>query len=85
MDTLMEAKVFFFISSVGFIILGVMVAIFLVYLIRFMKISTRLMERIEKDVDSLSDGAKDMLLDMRESMAFRFLFGKRKRRKAESK
>lgn len=38
------------------------------------------MERVEKDVDSVGDTTKEMLEDMRDSMVFNFLFGKKKRK-----
>ena len=74
-----QSEVFFFISSIGFITLWILVAIFLVYLIRIMHTFTRIMEKVEKDIDKISETTRDMFLDMRESTVFRFLFGKKRR------
>ena len=79
MDTLMQSQVFFFISSIGFVLLWALLAMFLFYLIRFMASSSRIMEKLEKDVDGISDATHDMLDEIRDSMVFRFLFGKKKK------
>jgi hypothetical protein len=78
MNTLTHSDTFFIISSFGFVTLWILVAIFLVYLIRIMHLFSRIMEKIEKDVDKISETTKDMFLDMRESAVFKFLFGKKK-------
>src|SRR3989338_2065234 len=77
MDTYEQTQIFFFISSVGFIILGILSAIFLIYLIRTMNTFSRIMDKMEKNLDEISDEAKDLIEDVRESMIFRFLFGKK--------
>ncbi len=79
MSTLIQSQVFFFISSVGFVILWILVAIFLVYLIRIIHTFTRIMKQIEKNIDEIGDTTKDMLSDLRESAVFRFVFGKKRR------
>ena len=82
MDTITQSETFFLISSVGFVVLGIIVAIFLVYLIRAMHIFSRIIKKIEKDIDKINDTTKDILLDMHESTLFQFVFGtKRKNRK----
>ena len=65
MSTLIQSQVFFFISSVGFVILWILVAIFLVYLIRIIHTFTRIMKQIEKNIDEIGDTTKDMLSDLR--------------------
>lgn len=80
MDTLLQSQVFFFISSVGFITLWIMVGIFLFYLIRATNTFSRILEQVEKDVDSMGDTTKEMLEDMRDSAIFNFMFGKKRRK-----
>ena len=79
MDTLLQSQVFFFISSIGFVVLWILVAIFLFYLIRTTKILSKIMERVEKDIDNVGDITKEMLEDIRDSTIFNFLFRKKKR------
>jgi uncharacterized protein YoxC len=77
----MQSQIFFFISSLGFIILGVLVAIILIYIMRALDLFSNILEKVEKDIDSMGDTTKEMLEDMRDSSVFRFLFGGKKRRK----
>jgi uncharacterized protein YoxC len=81
MTTIMQSQIFFFISSLGFIILGVLVAIILIYIMRALDLFSNILEKVEKDIDSMGDTTKEMLEDMRDSSVFRFLFGGKKRRK----
>lgn len=77
MDAILQSQAFFFISSVGFVFLWALVAVFLVYLIRATSAFSRIMEKIEKDVDEIGDTTKEMVEDMKDSMIFRFLFRKK--------
>ena len=84
MTTIMQSQIFFFISSVGFIILGLLAVIFLIYLIRMINAFSRILELVESDVDSIGDTTKEMLEDVRDSNVFRFLFrSKRKHKKTK--
>jgi hypothetical protein len=76
----MQSQIFFFISSIGFIILGVLAAIILIYILREVNLFSKILKRAEKDIDSIGDTTKEMLEDMRDSNVFRFLFRSKKRR-----
>ena len=82
MNNVVNSEIFFFISSVGFVLLWVLTAIFLVYLIRATNTLGRIMEKAEKDIEQVGDTTKEMLEDIRESTIFSFLF-KKKRRKSK--
>lgn len=79
MNALLQSQVFFFISSVGFVILGIFVAVFLFYLIRATNTFSRILEQIEEDIDSVGDTTKEMLEDVRDSAVFGFLFRKKRK------
>ena len=81
MNATEQSQIFFLVSSFGFIILGFLVAILLVYFIRATSAFSRIMEKIEGDIDIIGDTTKEMIEDMRDSIIFRFLFKKKKRRK----
>ena len=81
MNATEQSQIFFLVSSFGFIILGFLVAILLVYFIRATSAFSRIMEKIEGDIDKIGDTTKEMIEDMRDSIIFRFLFKKKKRRK----
>lgn len=79
MDTLMQSQVFFFISSVGFVTLWILVAIFIFYLIRATVTFSKIMERVEKDIDHIGDTTKEMLDEVKHSFIFNFLFKKKRK------
>jgi hypothetical protein len=79
MNTSTSSGVFFIISSFGFVILWILAVIFFVYLIHAMRIFSRILKQIEKNIDSIGDTTKDMIMDIRESTVFKFLFKKKRR------
>lgn len=79
MNTLLQSEVFFFISSIGFVTLWILVAIFLFYLIRATRVLSKIIEKVEKDVDSIGDTTKEMIEDVRDSVVFNFLFRKKRK------
>lgn len=79
MDTLLKADIFFFISSVGFLTLWILTIVFLFYLIRVTKTFSRIMNKIEKDIDNIGDTTKEMLEEVRDSTIFNFLFKRKKK------
>lgn len=79
MDSLLQSQVFFFISSVGFVVLWILAAIFLFYLIRTTKTLSKIMNKVEKDVESVGDTTKEILEDIRNSAIFNFFFRKKKK------
>ena len=79
MDAIMQMQVFFFISSIGFIILWTLTAIFLFYLIRATDTFSRIMGKIEKDVNNIGEKKKEMLEEVKDSIVFNFLFRKKKK------
>ena len=74
-----QTQIFFFISSIGFVFLWILVAIFLFYLIRATHTFSRILEQIEKDINKIGDTTKEMVEDMKDSMIFNFLFKKKKK------
>ena len=79
MSTLLQSQVFFFISSVGFVLLWVLSAILIFYIIRVTKTFSRIMDKVESNINNLGDTTKEMLGDLRDSAIFSFIFRKKKR------
>lgn len=79
MSTIAQSEVFFVISSVGFVMLWILVAVFLVYLIRIMHTLSGIMDKIDKGIDNIDDTIKETILDIKDSAVFRFIFGKKRR------
>lgn len=81
MDTSQQPQIFFFISSISFIFLWIFVAVFLFYLIRATSAFSRVMEKIEKDIDEIGDVTKETLEEVKDSMIFNFLFRKKRKKR----
>jgi hypothetical protein len=79
MDTILQSQVFFFISSVGFVLLWAMVAIFLYYIIRVARAFSRIMDMIEGHINTVGDVTKEMLSEMKDNPIFKFFFNKKRK------
>lgn len=85
MDTIIHADIFFFISSIGFVFFFILIFVTLFYLIRLLRSANKMAEKVEANIETISDEAKDLVLDFRDSPLVGFLFGKRKSRNARKK
>lgn len=83
MDSFSQMHIFFLISSMGFIVLFILVAVLLLYVIRSVNTAKRILEKVEQNIDHIGDTAKDMLEDLRENIIFKFLFGRKKKRRKD--
>lgn len=83
MEPLLQSQVFFVISSVGFVVLWILVGILLFYLIRITKTFSRIMDKIEGNINKIGDTTKEMLEDLRESTLFNFFLRKRRKSRKE--
>lgn len=81
MDTSSQTQVFFFISSVGFVFLWILAAIFLYFLIRTTSALSRITEKFEKDINNIGDTTRELLDEMKDNIVFKFLFGKKRKSK----
>ena len=79
MDTYTQTQVFFFISSVGFVLLWIFTAVFLFYLIRATNTLSRILEKAEKDINNLGETTKEIIEEIRDNKVFNFLFGKKRK------
>ena len=81
MEHLMQMDIFFFISSIGFVILIGLMTIVLIRVIRILGSAHRVMLMIERTAGTLSDEAKDLLSDIQQSRAYTLLFGRKTARR----
>ena len=81
MNPLIESQLFFFISSVGFIILGLLAAIVLIETVFVVASFLRIMTKIEQNIDDIGDTTRELLEDFRDSMVFRLFFKSRNKKK----
>jgi biopolymer transport protein ExbB/TolQ len=81
MTNLMQSQIFFFISSIGFVVLGILSIIILIYILRALQTLSRILNKAEKDTSSVGDIVREILEDIRNSGLFKFLFGNKKKHK----
>ena len=79
METFTQSEIFFFISSVGFVVLFILLAFAFIYAIRAFRTWGRILDKLEENIGTMSDTAKNMLEDVHDSNVFRFLAGRRKK------
>ncbi len=73
MNAIEQSQAFFFISSIGFVILGVLVGVLVFYLVRISRTFSRIIDKAEADINNIGDTTKEILSDIRESTLFQFL------------
>ncbi len=82
MTSLLQMQIFFFISSIGFIIVAALVIILLVKVISISNTFHKMVKKVEHDIDTLGDTTKEMIEDIRDSVFFNFLFKGRSKKKS---
>lgn len=85
MNTLAHADIFFFISSIGFVIIFILAIIALVYLISLFRKIHRLTTDLEARAKNIEASAEDIIEAVRSSVVFRLLFGNRTASRTASK
>jgi uncharacterized protein YoxC len=78
-------EIFFVISSVGFVVLWILVAIVLFYILRAVHLFYKVLEKIERNINTVGDVTREMLHDMQDSSVYRFLFRRKKSKRTTVK
>jgi biopolymer transport protein ExbB/TolQ len=82
MDTLIQADIFFFITTIAVIIFTILVSIAMYYLIgalkNFKRITKNLEHRIDQVGDQISDEAEYLKNRVHDSFIFNLIFAKKK-------
>ncbi|MCC6323762.1 hypothetical protein IT400_03145 [Candidatus Nomurabacteria bacterium] len=80
MTNFVQADIFFFISSIGFIIFGILFIVLLYKIIKIADTLSRITKKVENGIDTIGDTTKEVIEDMKDSLLFRFLFKGRKKK-----
>ena len=80
MDTLIQANIFFFITSIAVIAISFFVVLLVIKLKKLVASLNYLVDKLNNTSDYVSDEAKDLLEDIKQSPVFRFIFPRRKKR-----
>ncbi len=77
------SQVFFVISSVGFVLLWILVAVALFYIIRITSVFSHILDKIEDNINRVGDTTKELLGELRDSTLFHFLSRKNRKNKQD--
>lgn len=80
MESFSNANTFFYISSIGFIIVALVLLVALIYLILFIKRLSAIAKKIEERFDTASEEMRELLDRLYDSALFRLFFTKKKHR-----
>lgn len=79
MDTLVHANIFFYISSIGFIVIFIIFTIIGIYLISIISNIHRVVKRIRRDIETIGDTAKELVEELYDNSFFSLFFRKKKK------
>ncbi len=79
MDTLVQANIFFFISSISVIAVSFVVILLVLKLRKLVGSLHVLVDKLKNTGDYVSDEAKELVEDIKQSPIFRLIFPRRKR------
>lgn len=86
MENLIQSEIFFFISSVSFIILTILLVVAIMYIISILRDFKSISQKIKSGADYAGDHVEELAKNLEESMFYKFIFGKKKAaRKKEKK
>lgn len=83
MNNIIQSEIFFFISSIGFIVVGIITVILLLKIVRIVNTFQRIIRKAEKDINSIGETTKEMIEEIYNSPVFRFLTYGRKKAKGK--
>lgn len=83
MESILQADVFFFVTSIFVVVLTVVLAIAGFYLIRAMKSFSDIATILKNGVTQAESELAEMSFEIQESPLFGFLFGRKKRKRAD--
>jgi uncharacterized protein YoxC len=81
LDTLAKADIFFFVTTIAVVLVALGFVTLAYYGVRTLEQARRALKEVEEHIGDTTDDVKDILFDIRESAAYRFLFKKKRRLK----
>jgi hypothetical protein len=85
MENLIQSEIFFFISSVSFIILTILLGVAVIYIISILQDFKSISRKIKNGADYAGDHMEELAKNIEESSFYKFIFGKkRKSRKSKT-
>ncbi len=83
MDTLIQANIFFFITSISVIAISFFVVLLVIKIKKLVSSLNDLVDKLKNTSDYVGDEAKEIMEDIKQSPVFRFLFPRRKKKASD--
>lgn len=83
MENLLQSEIFFFISSLSFILLTILLSIAVIYIISILRDFKSISRKIKSGADYAGEHVEELAKNLEDSAIYKFIFGKK--RKAKSK
>lgn len=77
----MKSEIFFFISSLGFIILFVFIVVLLYYLIKISRTFSRITNKIENNINNTENFVREIIKLFKENIILQSIFNKNNKNK----
>lgn len=71
------SDIFFIIASVGLVVIWSLIIVILVYVWRAFHSFSRILQKAEKNIDTIGDVTRELLVDVQGSKVYKFLFTKK--------
>lgn len=85
MESIIRSDIFFFITSISVVIFTVFLIIIGFYFVRIMRNFSKISDTLKNAVDDTNIELREMVEHVRESSAFSFVFGNKKKKKKSTK
>ena len=80
----MKMDIFFFVTTISVVVVPVFIIILFYYLIKSFRKLKILLDKVENNINNVSDDIKDITNQIKESFIFNFLFPKKRKKKKNS-
>jgi membrane protein implicated in regulation of membrane protease activity len=80
MDQILQADIFFFISTIAVVIFSVLLLVAIYYLRETLQNFRDISRTLKRGVDNASEKVGDAFSDVEDSMVYKFIFGKKKKK-----
>ena len=85
MDKILQADIFFFISTIAVVIFSILLIIVIYYLRETLQNFRDISRTLKNGVNNASEKVGDAFSDVEDSMVYKFIFGKKKKERKSSK
>lgn len=77
---LTKADIFFFVTTIAVVVIALVWVAIGYYVVKALEQARRALEEVEEHIGDASEDVKEILFDIRESAAYRFLFRRKRKR-----